>query len=89
MIRTAIALLLLASPAAALQCGQADAVREVMRARYVGQQVITWLSYSGQLVEVWTHRDGRFTAVVTSPDGRSCIAAEGMGVRSYPSGAPA
>ena len=89
MLKHLIAFLLLASPAAALQCGQADAVREAMRARYVGQQVITWLSYSGQLVEVWTHRDGRFTAVVTSADGRSCIAAEGRGARTFPAGAPA
>jgi len=89
MLKYLLPALLAASPAAAIQCGQADAVRDVMRARYVGQQVITWLSYSGQLVEVWTHRDGRFTAVVTAPDGRSCIAAEGQSARTYPAGAPA
>ncbi len=81
----ALALLLLASPAAGhgIPCMDRDAVLDHLGRKYQEATVAAGVTNGGGLVEVLTTSDGStWTIIVTTPQGMSCLVAAGNGWRT-------
>lgn len=79
MFRAALALALLASPAAASEnCAPYDALAKALEQRYGEAPVERGLSMAGEMVEWWANDDtGTWTVLVYSASGTACILAAG------------
>ena len=81
-MRTLLALLCLAVPAAAQEpsrCGPREAVVAMLADRH-GEAQVGYGVAQGAILEVWRNTaSGTWTVVITTPDGQSCMVADGQG----------
>lgn len=78
MIRLACVIGLLASPVAALQCGDRDKIVAHLAETYGEGRVSVGLAENGAMVETFASPEtGSWTLLVTSPQGLTCLLASG------------
>lgn len=78
MIRLACMIGLLATPAAAMQCGERDKIVAHLAETYGEGRVSVGLAENGAMVETFASAEtGSWTLLVTSPRGLTCLLASG------------
>lgn len=80
--------LLTASPAAALQCGQRDAVTITLAERYGESRRAIGLAQNGVVMELYAAPSGSWTITITRPDGMTCLVAAGDNFQSLAGALP-
>lgn len=86
MIRAALALALLAAPAAAQQmhCAPRQIVLDTLAAQYGEARAAVMLSDRGALVEIIASTSGTWSLLVATPEGVTCLAASGHAFEAIP-----
>lgn len=74
--------LIAASPAAALQCGQRDAVTITLAERYGESRRAIGLAQNGVVMELYAAPSGSWTITITRPDSMTCLVAAGENFQS-------
>ncbi|NBE06526.1 hypothetical protein [Paragemmobacter ruber] len=83
-----VALLLAASPAAALQCGSRDTVTITLAERYGEVRQALGLAQNGVVMELYAAQSGSWTIIITRPDGMTCLLAAGEDFQPTPQTPP-
>jgi hypothetical protein len=76
------------SPAAALQCGQSDAVTITLAERYGEIRHALGLAQNGVVMELYAAPSGSWTITITRPDGMTCLVAAGDSFQSLATALP-
>ena len=84
LMKYVLALLALASPALAEQCGSTAGLYAYLEREYQESRVTTGQAANGMGLETWANlATGTWTMFISRPDGTSCVVANGVLFRAY------